>query len=106
MRLYFRHDSRRKHTGSASIQNGAVRERVWGFLLENRDTHTPQGQLIVDSIRQEDIATRVGLSLHEVIEAIDTLNREGRLQVEPQQVGRPNRYLLRDHDARTDAIAI
>ena len=92
-------------TNAVAFQDQNIRERVWGFLLENRDAHVA-GELVVDSIRQEEIATRVGLPLHEVIEAIEFLNREGRLHVERQPVGRPNRYLLRDKAQHPDAIAI
>lgn len=81
-------------------------ERVWGFLIEHRDSSTQEGRPVVSAVRQEQIAARVGLPLHKVIEAINELRREGRLDIERQAVGNPNRYLLRDHADKSDAIAI
>lgn len=84
----------------------SVRERVFSFLVEHRDAQAAENETTVSSIRQETIASRVGLSLHEVIEAIDALRREGRIDVERQSVGNPNRYRIRDRGRRQESIAI
>ncbi len=108
MKVYFRNPVARERV-SAGLRDAdlaEIRERVWGFLLENQDARTPDGHLVVNSIRQEQIAERVGLPLHEVIQAIDELGGEGLLEIEPQPVGHPNKYVLRDHQPRLDNIAI
>ncbi|NNE35444.1 MAG: hypothetical protein HKN13_09415 [Rhodothermales bacterium] len=75
-------------------------ELVWNFLLKNQDRFAEEesavsGETIVSHFRQEEIAARIGIPLHRVIEAISQLSSDARLTVVVRGPGSPNRYVLR-----------
>jgi hypothetical protein len=91
-------------------------ELVWNFLLKNQDRFSGSSAAdsagdstltVVSSLRQEEIALKIGVPLHRVIEAIQQLSSEQRLTVFAQGPGSPNQYILRRTEPiRSDRIAL
>ena len=106
MRLLFQEPDRSKRVSIDIQQDSGIRERIWSFLVEHGRGHTADGKLVINSIRQEEIAARVGVPLHEVIRAIHELTGDGRIDIERQDAGLPNRYLLSGRSGAADAIAV
>lgn len=106
MRLLFKEPDRSRRVSVDVEPDSGIRERIWSFLVEHGRGHSADGKLIINSIRQEEIAARVGVPLHVVIRAIHELTGDGLVDIERQDAGLPNRYLLSGRSGTSDAIAV